>query len=116
MTQDPGRTSARYSDDYGIEIAVEEIAYHRNGTTGEPFYVVRFLDLPENDLKIGVVFDFPRDGDPGKKLPPWGNPAVAVLSVNMLPEISFGNNSWRGDVYASVLYEAIADWTKKERR
>ena len=105
------------------QIAIHEVAYHRNGIGGEPFYVCRFTD-PDVDGEsidfIATVFaprepkgveDKPAFGEPGwlDKMQAHGfhNPFVAVLALNVLPEVAFGVNSWRGDKYADAIYRAI---------
>ena len=89
---------------------IHDVAYHRNGVGGEPFYVVTFTD-DENGAMIGTVFGYvPKIDRPynlGYEEP--FNPQVAVLSLGILAEgnIKFGQNSWRGDQYAEALYQAI---------
>jgi len=86
-------------------INVKEVAYHRNGISGVPFYVVAFEDLsdkfPEPRQMIGVVFD--------------GLGCVAVFDSDLLGVgvIAFGTNSWRGDRYEPQLRTAIAEHEKE---
>jgi hypothetical protein len=94
-------------------ITVREVEYHRNGIGGEPFYVARFRDDDEETEMIAILFA------PDVQLPDgvtdWSfaqgfhNPRVAVLALDILPEIGFGRNSWRGDNYAEALYAAIRE-------
>ena len=84
------------------KLTILEVAYHRNGISGEGFHAVRFIDPAEgNDVMLGIVFK-----EPGY---------VAVLSVNMLAgldqeaTVAFGVNSYRGDVYAPALRRAIKE-------
>jgi hypothetical protein len=107
---------------YDMKIEVEAVSHHRNGVGGEPFYVVRFEDHTKGesrDRKIGVVFDYIpntyRAAEPGLFPDPPFNPRVAVLSLDRLPDISFGINSWRGDNYADMLYQAIDEWEETDR-
>ena len=92
-----------------MDIKVTQVESHRNGVGGEPFYAVRFTDAEEGAM-LAVVFPPgpDDDGDASWKLD-WskGNPRVAVFKESLLPDITFGINSWRGDRYASALYEAI---------
>jgi hypothetical protein len=37
------------------------------------------------------------------------NPRVAVLALDLLPSVKFGENSWRGDRYSGALYHAILE-------
>jgi hypothetical protein len=73
---------------------IANLAYHRNGIGGAPFYVVLFND--SESYKLGIVFDSPDH--------------VAILDVGRLicGNIAFGENSYRGDVYETPLRAAIA--------
>lgn len=76
-----------------------DTASHRNGTSGAPFHVVLFEDIgDEGSRKVGIVFDSPSH--------------VAVLDVDLLAEgiITFGQNSWRGDVFEPELRQHIDHW------
>jgi hypothetical protein len=103
------------------EIDVHAVEYHRNGIGGEPFYACHFTD-PDCDGQavefIATVFaprvDVGDDlafGEPGwheaAQARGFHNPFVAVLAVEQLPNVRFGENSWRGDNYADALYRAI---------
>jgi hypothetical protein len=91
------------------KITTLEVAYHRNGVSGDGFHVVRFIDPDEgNDVMVGIVFKAPGH--------------VAVLSVNRLAglggreaTVAFGVNSYRGDVYAPFLRRAAAQFEKEAR-
>lgn len=75
-----------------------DIDYHRNGICGAPFHVILFEDKGEEaSRKLGIVFDAPYH--------------VAVLDVDKLADgnITFGVNSWRGDVFELELRAAITD-------
>lgn len=74
---------------------VLEIAYHRNGVGGEPFYAVRFTLAEEAGEFLGIVFQAPMH--------------CAVINISRLPEhgVEFGANSWRGDRYNAELRAAI---------
>lgn len=65
--------------------------YHRNGVGGTPFRVALVDDPNDGDTKLVVMF--PTEGH------------TAVLSVNKIMEedISFGSNSYRGDIYEEAL-------------
>lgn len=70
------------------------VAHHRSGVSGEPFYVVRFKDKRQN--MIGIVFE--------------ANRTVAVFDSDLLRQdvIAFAANSWRGDEYEAFLRGAVA--------
>jgi len=82
-------------------IKINKIASHRNGISGEPFYVVLFHDLDMDRNMMATIFD--------------DNGYCAVLDVD---ETAKGNiefamgNSWRGDWYEKDLRDAIAEWEK----
>jgi hypothetical protein len=70
-----------------MKLHIETIERHRNGVSGAPFYVLIFRD-PDEGRMVGIVFDqLGKLGD--------GN-------------ITFGENSWRGDRYEPHLRKAIA--------
>lgn len=83
-------------------ITVTEVAYHRNGVSGEGFHAVLFTapdDVGQPTEFLATVFD-----GPGR---------VAVIGVADLLEefgVQFGINSWRGDYYEHPLSEAIEDF------
>lgn len=84
---------------------VQEIAYHRNGVSGEPFYVVTFTD----DGRDMVAVVFPDDTGSFTKPDTFTNPHTAVFDRQLLGEgtIAFGVNSFRGDHFDSDLRHAI---------
>lgn len=98
-------------------IEIEEIAYHRNGVGGVPFYVLTFRDMNEDGREmVGVVFphDIDSEKDDEQWLPTDGryrNPPTAVFGREMLGKgiIAFGENSFRGDQFDLVLRRAIVD-------
>jgi hypothetical protein len=87
----------------GKKLTILEVAYHRNGISGEGFNAVRFIDPAEGqDVMVGIVFEAAGH--------------VAVLSVNKLAglggreaTVAFGANSYRGDVYAAALRAAVKE-------
>jgi hypothetical protein len=100
-----------------MDLTIHEVAYHRNGVGGEPFYACHFTDNEEGAEFIATVFQPPpveRDcdlqGEPDwTMIEGYHNPRVAVLRVDLLPAVTFGINSWRGDRYAQDLYHAILE-------
>ena len=71
--------------------------FHRNGVGGIGFHVALVDDPNDGDTKLVVMFP--------------GEGYTAVLSVNKLMEedISFGSNSFRGDLYDAVLRPELFD-------
>jgi hypothetical protein len=92
-----------------------EIASHRNGIGGEPFYAVRFREKRGGPVMLGVVFG----GEWGEddRFPTFkaGEPIrVAVFDAAMAAvTVAFTVNSWRGDVFADDLYAAITEWERR---
>ncbi len=84
-----------------MTLQFQTIQYHRNGISGAPFHAVLFRDPDEGNM-LGVVFEEPYH--------------VAVFNLNKLAmgNITFGVNSWRGDVYEPILRRAIANLTAAE--
>ncbi len=80
---------------------VQAIEYHRNGISGEGFHIVKFTDT-ENGEMLGIVFPL----DKGET---W-NGRVAIFQQDLLAQgnVTFGQNSWRGDNYEGELRAAIA--------
>jgi hypothetical protein len=93
---------------------IHEIAYHRNGIAGEPFYAVTFTDHEAGHTFVATVFppdpikEGPNEGEPDwAETEGWHNPRIAVLAIDLLPSVTFAHNSWRGDSYQALLYAAI---------
>ena len=76
--------------------------YHRNGISGTGFHVALVDDPNEGDIKLVVMF-------PGE-----GNTAVLSLNKLMNEDISFGSNSYRGDLYESLRPELFDEDTGEE--
>jgi hypothetical protein len=76
---------------------IYEIVSHRNGVAGNGFYVVRFDGRKEGGTKNMIATVFPERGN------------VAVFSIPLLADnnITFGQNSWRGDDFEPELRKAI---------
>ncbi len=79
---------------------IKEIAYHRNGISGEGFDVINFTSHIEGEGKdrrmVGIVFP--------------GQGRVAILDIDELNKenIKFAyGNSWRGDKFEPELREAL---------
>lgn len=73
------------------KLQIVDADYHRNGVGGLPFKVAIVDDANESDMKLVIMFE--AEGH------------TAVLSLNKLMEedITFGSNSYRGDIYEEVL-------------
>ncbi|WP_447726024.1 hypothetical protein [Sphingomonas koreensis] len=69
-----------------------EVAYHRNGGEGEPFYAIRFLD--RRQLLLAIVFE-----RPGR--------IVVIDPLKAAETVASGVNSWRGDLYEAALRSAV---------
>lgn len=104
------RTMNKYRRHGGNVTTVKEIAHHRNGVCGEPFFVVRFTDTELDSEMVATVFPTYSESDDGTETYS-ANGRCAILSVARLSEgdIAFGSNSWRGDHWDSVLCQAITD-------
>ena len=75
--------------------------YHRNGVGGAPFKVALVDDPNDGDTKLVIMF-----GQEGH---------TAVLSLDKLiqrDDITFGSNSYRGDVYEQELRAEL--WEEQE--
>jgi hypothetical protein len=82
-----------------MKISIQQIAHHRNGVGGEPFYAVTFTCTEDGETRNMIATVFPSPG------------AVAVYDRDLLAagNILFGENSWRGDVYEPALRRVIAE-------
>jgi hypothetical protein len=82
------------------EMKLIKIDHHRNGISGNPFYIVHFEHLVQEQWHnmIAVVFD---------EMPE----CVAVFEYDLLKsgETRFPYNSWRGDVFEPILRGWIED-------
>ena len=84
---------------------VEKLDYHRNGICGRGFYVGIVSD-GKNRL---LVIRFPREDD--RKVDAV---LCAAFDLTKLQEenITFGENSWRGDHFSDIMDRAIANAEK----
>lgn len=102
------------------ELVIQEVAHHRNGVSGVPFYVVKFRDVTPDEPHyemVGILFDR-EEYETGKKSKKWVNPHCAVLDTDLLKKgvVTFGPNSFRGDCYIDKLCDAIKKWESAEKR
>lgn len=107
----------QYMADPYVVPTVLEVAYHRNGISGQPFYVAlvqeRFEEDPE-DIRRKVIVMM----DSGDDCTAWiSNFAIAVLDVDMTwnNTVTFGENSWRGDRYRNFMLECIRQYDQAVR-
>lgn len=97
----------------GTGLKIKQVARHRNGVGGDPFYAILF-ECPEYGDMVASVFDLEgrREREAG-----W-NGRVSVFQISKLAEgcVTFGLNSFRGDVYETELRRAIAAYEIEEDR
>jgi hypothetical protein len=91
-----------------MDLEIQEIAHHRNGSGGLPFHAVRFRWQPANGAVkenfLATVF-----AEPG---------ACAVISLDSIAAygVAVGPNSWRGDDFEYGLRRAISEWEAARAR
>ena len=82
-----------------MKISDVKLEYHRNGIINPGFNVVVFTCTEGRETRrmLGILFD-----DPGY---------CAILDLDKLnhEDIKFGSNSWRSDMYESLLRKEILD-------
>ena len=84
---------------------IDEIAFHRNGVSGQPFYTIKFYD-PDYDPDYGSFFAIVHEGQG----------CCFVLSHGvLLNHEPLANNAWRGDYYEGFLRDAIKEWEDKRK-
>lgn len=76
---------------------IVEIAFHRNGVGGTPFFAVRFKD-GENCLYLAILTHT------------YGECYVICTDLLESEGVGFGRNSWRGDAFEDELRPAILKW------
>ena len=83
------------------DLIIENVARHRNGTSGDPFHVVTFLCYGREMVAIQFQDNLK---------------ATAVFDRRLLAagEIAFAENSFRGDCFADAIREAIAEFNDFE--
>lgn len=82
----------------GVEgISVYEVAYHRNGVSGAPFYAIRFREFIEGKARHFCASVFEEAG------------YVSVVCLDMIEAhgVDSAWNAWRGDYYEPHLRAAI---------
>ena len=75
---------------------IEQIAYHRNGVCGAPFYAVLFTANEDGKRYLASVFE--------------ASAHVSVICLDRIADhgVTFGDNSFRGDHFEDELRPAIA--------
>lgn len=102
------------------KLVIQEVAHHRNGVSGVPFYVIKFRDVtpgePHHEM-VGVLFDRDEYEEDVKKNC-FANPYCAVLDTDLLTKgvVTFAINSFRGDHYVDKLCDATKKWERSEKR
>ena len=79
------------------KLQIIDMDYHRNGVSGLPFRVALVDDANQSDVKVVIMFEAE------------GHTAVLSLNKLMDEDISFGSNSWRGDLYEEALRQEMFD-------
>ena len=79
---------------------IKDIDFHRNGISGEPFYISIIEDTAEKRDMLAITF--------------YGDEShcrTAVLDVDLLKdkEIRFGYNSWRPEKYHDLMIKTIKE-------
>jgi len=81
------------------KLRFKAVDYHRNGVSGEGFYCAVARD---NTVKKDMLITcFPDVG------------YCAVYALDLLPDIRFAHNSWRGDNYEGSMRKAIKELTRQ---
>src|SRR5438270_3935655 len=83
-----------------MPIKVKQIAYHRNGTSGEGFHVVKFSSGKQNML--ATVFET------------HGRIAIFDIALLVQGNITPGENSWRAEDFEQDVRTAIAAYEQAE--
>lgn len=90
-------------------ITNSKVAYHRNGISGWPFYVVTF-NWKDGAKDRRMVATVPvAEGSLRRS-----DCVISVLDVDMLAngDTAFASNSWRGDHFADDVWKAINAFDK----
>jgi len=84
------------------KLEFKNVQYHRNGVSGTGFFcAVAYDPEAEGDMLITYFPDIK------------GECCCAVYKLDILPDITFGKNSWRGDKYAGKMADAISEYHKQ---
>lgn len=85
-------------------------AYHRNGVSGEPFFIATVRDLYEDEpTSTWLVTHVPDTDEERAEEFFVPDTKTFVVKTDMLPDVRFSINSWRGDrIPAGLLHEIKA--------
>ena len=93
-----------------MNIKILKSDYHRNGVSGEPFRAIIFQHSEDEGDKPKTMVAI-RFKDDSKDKGGFSAPRCAVFDLALLYEgvIEFGENSWRGDHFATYLDKALEE-------
>lgn len=77
-------------------LSILNSSYHRNGVGGAPFRVAVVADPLEDDVKLVIMFE-----------DEWHTAVLSLTQLQADGNISFGENSWRGDYYEVHLRDEL---------
>lgn len=89
-------------------IKIINAQYHRNGVGGEPFYAILFTDTELPRAGHTMIASYFKDCEL--------NGFISVFSIPKLYDgnVKFGQNSWRGDRYATLLKPLLKEYLGEE--
>lgn len=82
-------------------------AYHRNGVSGEPFFVAIVRDVYDDSPGTYMVTHVPDTDEEQAEDYFVPDTKTFVVKTDVLPDIRFGINSWRGDRIPDGLIDQI---------
>jgi hypothetical protein len=82
-------------------------AHHRNGVSGEPFFVAIVRDVYDDSQGTYMVTHVPDTEDEQAEDYFVPNTKTFVVKTDLLPDVRFGINSWRGDRIPDGLIDQI---------
>lgn len=89
---------------FDMKLTFKDVQYHRNGVGGTGFFCAVAHQEGMGDMLITYFPDIP------------GECCCAVFQINLLPNITFTENSWRGDRYAPAMKKACEEWVENRRK
>lgn len=93
------------TDPQGTMTTIIDIQHHRNGVGGVGAYFATFTnwgDVPDETF-LAIISDYQYERYADRV---GGNVECYVVSIDRLPDVRFGVNSWRGDEAYHDLVEA----------
>lgn len=87
----------------GSEVLNATVAYHRNGSEGNGFYVVAFESPIDGELRQFVATVFSGEGN------------IAILDRDLLANgvIEFGRNSWQYESFKDGILAAVERYNRQ---